>query len=81
MKAKRKLPAVHVVDSVPTTYGRLEIYRERNGKGDFRARIVRNGRVLWASTEGYRRRGDLVASMNRALDTLNDSWSIWGPKR
>lgn len=40
---------------------RLEIYRENNGRGDWRWRAVaKNGRTVADSGEGYRRKCDCV---------------------
>lgn len=54
---------------------KLEIYRDKRGKYRWR-RVASNGRVVGKSAEGYERKSDCEANMNRG-HVPTDTWEFF----
>jgi uncharacterized protein YegP (UPF0339 family) len=64
---------------MPGENDKLEVYKDK--RGDFRwRRIAPNGKVVGASTEGYRAKADCEANMTRG-PVATDSWEFYEDRR
>lgn len=53
----------------------IELYRDRKKQHRFRIRH-RNGRIILASSEGYRRRVDALRGLTRLLDAPREQFRL-----
>ncbi len=58
---------------------KFELYKDKKGEWRWR-RLATNGRVVGASSEGYRAKRDAEANMQRGF-VENDRWEFYRDKR
>jgi len=58
---------------------KLEVYKDKRGEFRWR-RTASNGKVVGASTEGYKSKADAEANMNRGPNPT-DKWEFYKDKR